>query len=59
MVSFTAAIGLASFSAFLLVIGAILKQLGAAELAKGLVFVTGFSLVAAFAITYVPSLLLP
>jgi|GEM_PF-3613527 len=59
MLSLTAAFGLASFSALLLVISGLLKQLGAGEVAKGLMAFTGVAVVAAFAITYIPSLLLP
>lgn len=59
MLSITATIGLASFSALLLVLFGILRQLGASEVAKGLMIFTGVAVIAAFAITYLPGLLLP
>ncbi|MEO0880024.1 MAG: hypothetical protein AAFY22_09955 [Pseudomonadota bacterium] len=59
MLSFSAIFGLCSFGAMLLFVSAILRQLGASEVAKGLVVFTGIAIIAAFAITYLPALLLP
>ncbi|MEL7492106.1 MAG: hypothetical protein AAGJ73_15460 [Pseudomonadota bacterium] len=59
MLSLTATLGLASLSALLIFISGILRQLGASEVAKGLMIVTGVAIVSAFAITYLPGLLLP
>ena len=54
-----AAVGLLSFSALILLIGNLLRQLGATDVAKGLVAFTGVAVVAAVAMTYLPGLLLP
>ena len=59
MLSLTAAIGVVSFSALLIIVVAILRQLGAGELAKGLMVFTLVAVIAAFAITYLPGMLLP
>jgi len=59
MLSVTAVFGIASFSALLIFISGILRQLGASEVAKGLMIFTGVAIVSAFAITYLPGLLLP
>ncbi len=59
MISLTATIGLASLSAAILFIGGLLRQLGAGEVAKGLLIASGLAVLAAFAITYIPGLLLP
>lgn len=59
MLSLTATFGLASFSALLVIVSMLLRQLGAVDVAKGLMAFTGVAIVAAFAITYIPSLLLP
>lgn len=59
MLSLTAALGLISVSAVLIFISGILRQLGAGDVAKALMIFTGISIVAAFAFTYLPGLLLP
>lgn len=59
MLSLTATFGLVSFGALIMIISVLLRQLGAVDVAKGLMAFTGVAVVAAFAITYIPSLLLP
>ena len=59
MLSLTATFGLVSFGALIMIISVLLRLLGAVDVAKGLMAFTGVAVVAAFAITYIPSLLLP
>ncbi|MEL7486918.1 MAG: hypothetical protein AAGJ87_06865 [Pseudomonadota bacterium] len=54
-----AAVGLVSFSALIFLIGNLLRQLGATDVAKGLIGFTGVAIIAALAMTYLPALLLP
>ncbi|MEM9705148.1 MAG: hypothetical protein AAF850_03625 [Pseudomonadota bacterium] len=52
-------VGVVSFGAFIVVVASILRQLGASEVAKGLLIFTVIAVAAAFSVTYLPSLLLP
>ncbi|MCA8887767.1 MAG: hypothetical protein R3C40_03485 [Parvularculaceae bacterium] len=57
MLSIAATVGLLSFGLLLIAVVGLLRQLGAGEAAKGLIFLTGAIFLIVAATTYLPALI--